>query len=745
MRTLSNLWTTLAAQDTTVLETVAVINGTQYSAITAPIIRHSLLSSDELTVGNCIAASLSFTVMTTNTIPKSASVVIKSRLVNGQQYTSWYEFGTFYVSKRKVDDDLVTLECYDAMLKGNQAYGGSNDAMNWPKPMQTVLNTIASRMGVSLDSRTSIRSDSTTYKCEYPGDMTLLEVLGHIGACNGGNWIITPENKLRLVPLTGSGNTVNVTAVLSQITTSKSYSISGVTMVLDEDHVYSAGNSTGYVLTINPNPYACQTIVNNLYNALNGLAYQPFTIAGAIYNPAAELGDTIVIGDIQSKIFSETLSFDISFRADAAAPAKDEMEDEYPYPSEIKRLQQSTVELKNNDIVLSSRITQTQTDITLEVSRAQGAEDTLSSRISQNATDISLRVEKSGVIAAINLSTESSGGSAIKISADKVNLSGYATFTSLSTAGQTSINGANIQTGTITATQLSVGVNNDISTAQSTADGASSQEQLIYISKASGTTTVSSNTTWVTNTTGNQNTWTTKRPVYNSSYPVLFVATQRQTVAQKKAGSTCSCTTPTLDQTTTVIDGGSITTGYLSASRIKGGTLNLGGGNAYGNGELKIYNSSSTLIGSWTKDGISINAGSINIGNGAFSVNSSGELSATGATINGELYAANSNGSWLDIEYGCIKGGDSSGYEDGRILFGSYAIGASGGVYLNGDSIFLDCYNLYTNYYNFDHSAWELCQTFSGTIRFITNIWDNGNGVSWTWTDYRFENGLLLN
>lgn len=111
------------------------------------------------------------------------------------------------------------------------------------------------------------------------------------------------------------------------------------------------------------------------------------------------------------------------------------------------------------------------------------------------------------------------------------------------------------------------------SAAQTSANGANYREQLIYISKASGTTSVSANTTWVTNATGNQNVWTTKRPVYNASYPVLFVATQRQTVAQK-GGTTCTCTTPVVDQTTTVIDGGHITTGTIDAGVVNVTNIN---------------------------------------------------------------------------------------------------------------------------------------------------------------------------
>lgn len=368
MRTLSNLWTMLISGENARLDTVAVINEVEYTTITAPEVHQSLLSSDALTVGNCVAASLTFDVMTTNVIPKSAKVVIKCRVVDANVLTAWYEFGTFWVSKRQINDDYVHLECYDAMLKGNQPFdytaAGIND-MNWPKPMQTVLNAIASQMGVTLDSRTDIESDTTTYKCEYPGEMTLLDVMGYIGACNCGNWVITQENKLRLVPLDGSKQAINVPAVFGQITTAKGYTISGVTMVMDEEHVYSSGDDSDYVLTINPCPYACQQIVDDLYTRLHNFPYRPFSATNAIYDPAAELGDTIIVGGITALLFSETRNYDIRFTADAEAPGKDELEDEYPYPSQLVKMQNSVVALSSETSRMRTAIEQTQSQVSI--------------------------------------------------------------------------------------------------------------------------------------------------------------------------------------------------------------------------------------------------------------------------------------------------------------------------------------------------------------------------------------------
>lgn len=170
---------------------------------------------------------------------------------------------------------------------------------------------------------------------------------------------------------------------------------------------------------------------------------------------------------------------------------------------------------------------------------------------------------------------------------------GYADGTSSTTysPSQNGVYNSNLTTALSTAASASSAA----STAQSTANGANAREQTIYISKASGTSSVAANTTWVTNVTGNQNTWTTKRPVYNSSYPVLFIAQQSQTVSQYNGGSgtTCSCTTPVKDDTTTVIDGGHITTGTIDASVVN--VTNIDASNI-NTGALTVKNSSNEII-----------------------------------------------------------------------------------------------------------------------------------------------------
>lgn len=98
-------------------------------------------------------------------------------------------------------------------------------------------------------------------------------------------------------------------------------------------------------------------------------------------------------------------------------------------------------------------ITQTANSIRSEVSsintELSGKISNNTSLIQQTANSIALKVSKDDIISSINLSPES-----VIISSDKVNLSGYVTFTNLSTSGQTEIDGGNIKTNSLTADKV---------------------------------------------------------------------------------------------------------------------------------------------------------------------------------------------------------------------------------------------------------------------------------------------------
>jgi len=97
------------------------------------------------------------------------------------------------------------------------------------------------------------------------------------------------------------------------------------------------------------------------------------------------------------------------------------------------------------------------TALTINASQITSGEITASQLSSTIGNDLNLssntaitsKVSSNSIVSSINQSSES-----ITINASKLNLNGYATFTNLTTAGQTTINGSNITGGIITGTDI---------------------------------------------------------------------------------------------------------------------------------------------------------------------------------------------------------------------------------------------------------------------------------------------------
>lgn len=407
MRSRSATWARLGANGNFRMETVAEINGTTYSSISAPVIDRALFT-DKLSVGNCITSTLKFSVLTDDEIPRSARVVIKSRISDDTDTSEWLVMGTFYIDNRTTNNGMTALTCYDSMLKASQQYVDdtlTDGRIGWPHTMQSCVNEIAQRMGLTLDSRTTIRTGDP-YQVDYPAKLTMMQVLGYIGACHGGNWIVTPENKLRLVPLvaprTGSethpagGGAVTVPVVTGSLKTGKPLTISRVTLGYDSEIGYTEGDDTGHELRIENNPYASRAICQDLYAMLNGMQYVPYQLDGACYDPAAEMGDWLTVGDVSSVLFAQTATHNVNFRCNVNAPGKEEASSEYPHLTAIERLQQQDELLQkyieNAETEFNSSIEQTRQRIVLEVERARGEEERLESKIEQMADSITLSV-----------------------------------------------------------------------------------------------------------------------------------------------------------------------------------------------------------------------------------------------------------------------------------------------------------------------------------------------------------------
>lgn len=163
------------------------------------------LMNKAVTIGNCVAKELTLVLRNPGEIPRMAQIQMQFRLNDGTQYSEWIPKGTYFIDTRDLDAfGVLTIDAYDPMLKCDQSCATSGEQGDWPLTDKAVVDQICTRIGVTLDSRTE-EIITAGYMVEYPGygdgAYTMREVLGFIGTMYGGNWIITDENKLRLIVL----------------------------------------------------------------------------------------------------------------------------------------------------------------------------------------------------------------------------------------------------------------------------------------------------------------------------------------------------------------------------------------------------------------------------------------------------------------------------------------------------------------------------------------------------------------
>ena len=151
-------------------------------------------------VGNTCSQELEL-VFQSGVTPEVMAEIVPYYRDPSEGVNDFTQIGVYYTDVKEIDDSgRMTILAYDSMLKTEQPFNTPGDVGQWPRTMDTVAQQIASAIGVELDARTVV----SPYTMQYPNDYTMREVLGYIAAANGGNWIVTAQNQLLLVPLFSS-------------------------------------------------------------------------------------------------------------------------------------------------------------------------------------------------------------------------------------------------------------------------------------------------------------------------------------------------------------------------------------------------------------------------------------------------------------------------------------------------------------------------------------------------------------
>ncbi len=204
-QTTSELWKALWRTRGTVREYGFNIAGKWYGP--EQEVSHTVDSGlyDQFGIGNATTAKLTISLLA-DSIPRAATIKRYIRLRNGSQVTEWLPKGEFFTNRRSEEDGYWTVEAFDAMRKAEASWE-PDQSLVFPLPMPAAVQEFARIMQVEVDPRTII---NPAYSIDYPasdpesetGDYySIRQELQWIAAAHGGNWIITGEGKLLLVPL----------------------------------------------------------------------------------------------------------------------------------------------------------------------------------------------------------------------------------------------------------------------------------------------------------------------------------------------------------------------------------------------------------------------------------------------------------------------------------------------------------------------------------------------------------------
>lgn len=122
--------------------------------------------------------------------------------------------------------------------------------------------------------------------------------------------------------------------------------ISRIALLVDDENEYLSGDDSGRTLEVTC-PYGSQAMADDLLAQLKGYAYQPMTAQDALLDPAAEIGDSVTVGGVYTILAQIDTLFDMHCAADIAAPGEEELESEYTFQTQEKRLERKLAQTRS--------------------------------------------------------------------------------------------------------------------------------------------------------------------------------------------------------------------------------------------------------------------------------------------------------------------------------------------------------------------------------------------------------------
>ena len=362
MRTASAIYKMLRVLDTSWYEIRVVQGNNTYgldrlkSVTMSPI----LTTGSGVSIGGANSTECRITLIEESAYwPRMAQFTVDFRICAGSGSTKseWITAGTFYTDERSEDKyGNLSIVAFDGMMKADQSWTDKIPSADlpstWPITAYDWASMIENANLAEFEDLTQL--DDTVEFIGLDTTTSIRDVLKSIAAVHAGNWMMTANEKLRLVqfenvtePEPGESRRYS-DLELSMVTFDSSPALSAVTGVHLETEagtVVEAGTDTGYRVK-SVCEFASTTGVANLcLGKINQYVYKPFEAGNAYLDPIVEIGDSVKIDGTIYQVMSVDWKFSKDPVASVSAPYDQEVDHEYTVVNQDAKTYRKTVAL----------------------------------------------------------------------------------------------------------------------------------------------------------------------------------------------------------------------------------------------------------------------------------------------------------------------------------------------------------------------------------------------------------------
>ena len=225
-------------------------------------------AQDGFCIGNTISQSLDLTLFNTGEEIYSTNQIKVEIGLRISETIEYILLGYYNVDEVSKNDYTIKFTAFDNMMKFETPYFSN---LGDRPILQQVINELASITGVSFTGNVP---DYTVTKLE---GYTCREVLSYVASLCGGNALITRDGRFTIKKLQNVDYSITTDNHFGITTEEVAYKVGKITCVIDSEKELSKGGLGTDSMELGfENPWMTESILNTLYQQLNGFSYLGF-------------------------------------------------------------------------------------------------------------------------------------------------------------------------------------------------------------------------------------------------------------------------------------------------------------------------------------------------------------------------------------------------------------------------------------------------------------------------------------